>query len=240
MSVRERLATTLRFPRRGRGFWFGVAVELIWPFLALFTRLGWRGGEHLPPGGFLLAVNHVSFADPMIDTAFVLAQGRLPRYLAKADLWQMPVARHVLASGGHIPVHRATIAAGDAYRDAVAAVTQGECLVVYPESTYTRRADGWPMPGKNGVAKIALATGVPVVPMAHWGNQELWPPGRRWPRLLPRRSVRVLAGPPVDLSRFIGLPPNKSTLDAATALIMGAITDLLAELRGEQAPAAPA
>lgn len=181
----------------------------------------------------------MSFCDPMVDTAFVLAQGRIPRYLAKADLWRMPVVRRVLAGGGHIPVERATIAAGDAYRAAVTAVERGECLVVYPESTYTRREDGWPMRGKNGVARIALATGVPVVPVAHWGNQDLLPPGTRWPRLLPRQSVRVLAGPPVDLSRFAGLRPGKVVLDEATAAIMDAITDLLSELRGEPPPWRP-
>jgi 1-acyl-sn-glycerol-3-phosphate acyltransferase len=238
LSVRERLAITVRMPRRGRGFWYGMAIELIWPFLALFTRLGWRGGEHLPPGGFLLAVNHVSFADPIVDTAFVLAQGRVPRYLAKADLWRMPVGKWVMAGGRHIPVRRATIAAGDAYRGAVDTVGRGECLVVYPESTYTRRADGWPMRGMNGVARIALATGVPVVPMAHWGNQDVVPPGRRgFPRLLPRRPVRVAAGPPLDLSRFAGLPPRKAVLDEVTAEIMDAITGLLAGLRGEAPPA---
>jgi 1-acyl-sn-glycerol-3-phosphate acyltransferase len=236
LTVRERFAATARFPRRGRGFWFGLFIELIWPFLAVFTRLGWRGGSNLPDGGCLVVVNHVSFCDPMVDTAFVLAHGRVPRYMAKADLWSMPVVRRVLAGGGHIPVQRATIAAGDAYRAAVAAVESGECLVVYPESTYTRRADGWPMRGKNGVARIALATGVPVVPVAHWGNQDLLPPGTRLPKLLPRRSVRVLAGPPVDLSRFAGLRPGKAVLDEATTAIMDAITDLLSELRGEQPP----
>lgn len=236
LSVRQLLAVTTRFPRRGRGFWFGLAIELIWPFLALFTRLGWRGGESLPPGGCLVVANHLSFVDPIVDTAFVLAHRRVPRYLAKASLWQIPVVGRVLAGGGHIPVHRATIAAGDAYRDAVAAVGRGECLVVYPESTYTRRSDGWPMRGMNGVARIALATGAPVVPLAQWGNQYVLPPGGRWPRLLPRRSVRVLAGPPVDLSQFAGLPPSRSILDQATAVIMAAITDLLADLRGEQPP----
>lgn len=240
LTTWERLAVTVRFPRRGRGFWFGLFIELIWPLLAVFTRLGWRGGGNLPPGGCLLVANHVSFCDPIVDTAFALAHGRVPRYLAKAELWRIPVVGRVLAGGGHIPVERATIAAGDAYRAAVAAVEHGECLVVYPESTYTRRADGWPMRGKNGVARIALATGVPVVPVAHWGNQDLLPPGTRWPRLLPRRSVRVLAGPPVDLSRFAGLRPGRGVLDEATAAIMESITELLGELRGEQPPRASA
>ncbi|MDT7630972.1 MAG: hypothetical protein QOI50_2902 [Pseudonocardiales bacterium] len=236
LSAAAKLALTFRFPRRGRGFWFGLAIELLWPFLAAFTRLGWRGGEHLPEGGFLLAVNHLSFTDPIVDTAFVLAHRRVPRYLAKSELWQTPVVRRVLAGGGHIPVHRGGSGAAGAYRDAVEAVRRGECVVVYPEGTYTRHPEGWPMRGLNGVARVALESGRPVIPVAQWGNQQLLPLGSVWPRVLPRRSVRVLAGGPVDLSRFSGAPLTRKNLTAATAEIMTAITELLGELRGETPP----
>ena len=236
LRATEKLALTFRFARRGRGFWFSLAIDLLWPWLAGFTRLGWRGGEHLPAGGFLLAVNHLSFADPIVDTAFVLAHRRVPRYLAKAELWQVPVVRRVLAGGGHIPVYRGGSNAADAYRDAVAAVRRGECVVFYPEGTYTRHPEGWPMRGLNGVARVALESGRPVVPVAQWGNQRLLPPGAAWPRLLPRQAVRVLAGPPVDLSRFEDAPLTRQNLNAATAEIMRAITALLGELRREAPP----
>jgi 1-acyl-sn-glycerol-3-phosphate acyltransferase len=236
LTFAQKLALTFRFARRGRGFWFSLAIDLIWPFLALSTRLGWRGGEHLPEGGCLLAVNHLSYADPIVDTAFVLAHGRVPRYLAKAELWHTPVIRWVLAGGKHIPVQRGGAAAVDAYRNAVEAVGRGECVVFYPESTYTRDPDGWPMPGMNGLARVALRSGRPVIPVAQWGNQQLLPPGSNRPHLRPRPAVRVLAGPPVDLSRFDGAPLTRKNLDAATADIMAAVTALLAELRGEQPP----
>jgi len=239
LSGARKVALTFRFPRRGRGFWFGVAIELLWPFLAAFTRIGWRGGEHLPEGGCLLAVNHLSFADPIVDTAFVLAQGRVPRYLAKAELWRTPVIRWVLAGGGHIPVERGGAAAVEAYRLAVEAVRRGECVVFYPESTYTRDPHGWPMRGMNGLARVALRSGRPVIPVAQWGNQLLLPPGSGWPRLIPRRPVRVLAGEPVDLSRFAGAPLTRRNLDEATAQIMAAVTRLLGELRGERPPGLP-
>jgi 1-acyl-sn-glycerol-3-phosphate acyltransferase len=92
------------------------------------------------------------------------------------------------------------------------------------------------MRGLNGVARVALESGRPVIPVAQWGNQQLLPLGSVWPRVLPRRSVRVLAGGPVDLSRFSGAPLTRKNLTAATAEIMTAITDLLGELRGETPP----
>lgn len=238
LSAGRKWALAFRMARRGRGFWFSVAIDLIWPFLAGFTRLGWRGGEHIPAGGCLVAVNHLSFADPIVDTAFVLAHGRVPRYLAKAELWRMPVVRRAMSGGRHIPVSRGGAAAVDAYRAAVDAVGRGECVVFYPESTYTRDPGGWPMRGMNGLARVALKSGRPVVPVAQWGNQVLLPPSSGRPRLLPRASVRVLAGPPVDLSRFIGQPLTRRNLDEATTQIMAAITGLLGELRGEQPPEA--
>jgi hypothetical protein len=109
-------------------------------------------------------------------------------------------------------------------------------VVFYPEGTYTRHPEGWPMRGLNGVARVALESGRPVVPVAQWGNQRLLPPGAAWPRLLPRQAVRVLAGPPVDLSRFEGAPLTRQNLNAATAEIMRAITALLGELRDKAPP----
>ena len=144
----------LSFTRKWRtsGFWFGLAITLLWPFTMFGTRVGWRGGEHLPrTGGALLAANHVSLADPIFQVAFCICHGRMPRFLAKAELWQIPVVRSVLGKGGHIPVYRESARAGDAYRDAIAAIQRGEIVVFYPEATYTADPDGWPMKAKNGV-----------------------------------------------------------------------------------------
>ena len=62
-----------------------------------------------------------------------------------------------------------------AFDAAVEAVEDGECVGVYPEGTITRDPDGWPMRGKTGAARIALATGCPVIPIGQWGAQELLP-----------------------------------------------------------------
>ncbi|WP_116047423.1 lysophospholipid acyltransferase family protein [Amycolatopsis palatopharyngis] len=231
----------LRFPRRERGRWFGFAIDLIWPLLVLGARLRFRGTEHLPKdGGVLVASNHLSFADPVTMTAFCLAGGRVPRYLAKSELWSGRVVGSVMSSGKHIPVQRdaGARAAYLAYKAAVDAVRDGECVVVFPEAGFSTRDDGWPSEGKAGLAKVALTTGVPVVPVANWGTHHLLPPDAKLPKVFPRRSVTLVAGPPVDLSDLAGPRPTSSAVAEANARVMAAVTELLAEVRGESPPAA--
>ncbi|MBB4689418.1 1-acyl-sn-glycerol-3-phosphate acyltransferase [Amycolatopsis jiangsuensis] len=226
-----------RFARRGRGAWYHVAIEVVWQLLTLLSRFRVCGARHIPEsGGVLVVSNHLSFADPATLTAFCLGAGRVPRYLAKASLWRVPLIGSVMRSGRHIPVYRGAPTASGAYRDAVAAVREGECVAVFPESTFSDDPAQWPMKGKTGAARIALETGVPVVPVANWGTHELLPAGAWFPRGIPRRTVRLLAGPPVDLSDLAGREPTRDELTEATARIMTAVTALLGEIRGEQPP----
>jgi hypothetical protein len=95
------------------------------------------------------------------------------------------------------------------------------------------------MVGKTGVARLALTTGAPVIPVAHWGAQVILPYGSTKPHLMPRHMVRMLAGPPVDLSAYRGKPLGREVLRGATAAVMADITGLLAQLRGKEPPAVP-
>lgn len=227
----------LRFPRRGRGFWFGLAIELIAPLLALTTRWHIEGRGYVPRrGGVLVASNHLSFADPLAVTLFALSAGRVPRFFAKAELWRTPVVRWVMASGHHIAVHRGRASALHAFRDGVAAARDGECVVVYPEGGFTDDPDGWPSRAKTGLARMALTTGTPVVPLACWGTQSLLPVGSRLPRVLPRPDLHLVAGPPVDLSDLVCERPTASQLREATERIMAAITEQLSHVRGQTPP----
>ncbi|MFE6613099.1 lysophospholipid acyltransferase family protein [Amycolatopsis sp. NPDC057786] len=235
LTFRQMIAFGRRFARAGRGAWFAFAINVVWPFLVLFTRFRVRGGEHLPSsGGFLVASNHLSFADPTTVTAYCLAHGRVPRYLAKASLWDAPVIGSVMRSGKHIPVYRGAATASDAYRDAVSAVREGECVVIFPEATFTDHPDGWPMRGKTGIARIALETGVPVIPLANWGTHHLLPSDAVLPRAFPRKTVNLVAGPPVDLSDLMTSSPSREVLEEATKRIMTAVTELLIEIRGSR------
>jgi 1-acyl-sn-glycerol-3-phosphate acyltransferase len=202
-----------------------------------FTRPSWSGTAHVPSsGGVVLVANHLSFLDPLVLGAFVDELGRQPRFLAKSELFSVPLFGRVLRATGQIPVQRATVSAVKAYEDAVAAVRRGECVVVYPEGTLTRDPERWPMRGRTGVARIALVTRAPVVPVAQWGVQDVLPPWSRRLRLLPRHDVRVVAGPPVDLSDLYDREPDAELLMLVTERLMAAVTDLLSEVRGESPP----
>lgn len=224
------VALTPRLPRRGRGFWYSVAIDVLWPFVVFFVRMRMVGRHNVPRRGpVLLASNHLSFADPVTLTAFALASGRVPRYFAKASLWKAPVIGWVMSGGKHIPVDRGTVQAGRALDAARASLEDDQCVIVYPEGTFSDDPDGWPMKGKNGVARLALQTRTPVVPVAQWGTRQLLPPGRFLPR--PWTKVHVVAGTPVDLSDLYDQRMSKTVLDEATARIMAAITVLLVEVR---------
>jgi 1-acyl-sn-glycerol-3-phosphate acyltransferase len=215
-----------------------LCVVILRPLMLLLTKRDWRGTEHIPAeGGCLLAANHVSYFDPVPFAHFVYDNGRLPRYLGKAEVFAIPVVGAILRSAGQIPVYRKSADASQAFSDAVAAAERGEAVVIYPEGTISRDPGLWPMVGKSGTARIALMTGVPVVPCAQWGAQEVLAPYAKRAHLFPRKVIRIRAGAPVDLSDLAGEPLTHELMDVATERIMAAITALLEQIRGEPAPA---
>nr|WP_191313640.1 lysophospholipid acyltransferase family protein [Amycolatopsis bullii] len=239
LTRRQMIAYGRRFARAGRGAWYSFAIEVVWQFLVQTTRFRVRGSHHIPKtGGVLVASNHLSFADPTTLTAFCLAAGRVPRYLAKASLWKLPVVGRVMRSGRHIPVYRGAATAAEAYRELVASVRAGECVAIFPEGTFSNDPDGWPMRGKTGVVRAALETGAPVIPVANWGTHHLLPSTAKFPRGWPRKTVELVAGQPVDLSDLRDRPLTREVLEEATARIMGEVTSLLESIRGEERPAA--
>ncbi|WP_431782983.1 lysophospholipid acyltransferase family protein [Streptomyces chumphonensis] len=226
--------------RRKIGFWYRLAAAIVKPVLLLLFRRDWRGMENIPAeGGFIVAVNHNSYLDPLAYAHFQYNTGRVPRFLAKVSLFGRGFVGTVMRGTGQIPVYRESADAVGAFRAAVDAINKGECVAFYPEGTLTRDPELWPMEGKTGAARVALLTKAPVIPVAQWGAHEVVPPyaKRKRVRLFPRRTLRVRAGKPVDLSRFHDREPTAEVLRGATDAIMDAITGELAELRGEPAPA---
>jgi 1-acyl-sn-glycerol-3-phosphate acyltransferase len=220
------------------GFWYRVGIAILKPPATLLTRREWTGTGRVPPGGVILASNHISVGDPVVLTEFLLyVLGRAPRFLAKREMFQgNGLVPRVMRGAGQIPVDRHAPDASRALDPAVAALAAGELVVIYPEGTVTRDPGGWPMRARTGVARLALLSGAPVVPVAQWGAQDVVDGYRRRGLRLRRHLVRFRIGPPVDLSPWRGKELDGQVLREATEAVMSAVTVELEALRGERAP----
>jgi len=220
-------------------FWPLAAIAV--PLIAFLFRLEIEGAAKLPrEGAYVLAPNHYSEADPLAVALAVWKAGRAPRFMAKESLFRVPVLGWILRVTGMVPVARASSAASarQTLETSETLVRHGRGVIVYPEGTLTREPDLWPMRGKTGAVRLAVAGGIPVIPMAQWGVQQVMPRYGKlkiWP---PRRRVRVLFGDPVDIDGYRGPDAGTSSLVAATDVVMADIAALLAQLRDEPAPAA--
>jgi len=220
--------------------WRNFSKILLRPGIRMMMRLDWRGQENIPAeGATILAVNHLSYMDIFAVSLFADSARRYPVFLAKSSLFTIPVIGALIGKLGQLPVYRGQTDIALVLKQAEMVAKNGACVVFYPEATVTRDPQMWPMVAKTGVARLALETGAPVVPIAHWGAQEILPYGDHVPRILPRKTVKIVAGPPVDLSEFAGQPPTNQVLRAATDKIMAAVAGLLGELRGMTPPAEP-
>ncbi len=223
--------------RRRLGFWRRFVVAVVKPPLTLLTRRDWSGMENIPrSGGVILVATHISHADPLTYAHFVYDAGRWPQFLAKHSLFEVPLIGSVLRHVRQIPVQRGTADAAKALEAAVSAIKAGNCLIFYPEGTTTREPGLWPMHGKTGAARCAQLTGAPLVPMVTWGPQSIFDPRSAKLRIRPRTPVAVVAGPPIDISRWAGATAGRQALEEMTEAIMLRLRDMIAELRGAEAP----
>lgn len=214
---------------------YDVVARLVPAVVRLAVKPNFRGVHHVPrTGGIIVAANHLSVADPFAVALIVHQAGRRPRFMAKASLFRIPLVGRLLRALGQIPVHRYTSDARRSLSAAADAVRAGEAVVIYPEGTTTHDPDYLPMQARTGVARLALETGAPVVPVAHWGAQEFL--GRRGRfRPFPRKTLTVVAGAPVRLDAWTGAKMDARTLRECTDAIMHEISVLVAEIREERA-----
>lgn len=217
---------------------FRLLAFLLLPFMTLLARYVLHGTEKVPvTGAFVLAPNHYSEIDPIVIGVAMWKVGRMPRYLAKASLFTVPVLGWLLRKSGQVPVQRAGAVRGsDPLAAANKIVAEGHAVVIYPEGSLTRDPELWPMRGKTGAVRMALEAGIPLIPMAHWGTQLVLPRYGKRISLFPRKTIRAKIGDPVDLSAFAGRKIDTAVLTEATAVLMKAIAALLSELRNEPAP----
>ncbi|WP_394214205.1 lysophospholipid acyltransferase family protein [Brachybacterium vulturis] len=227
---------TARIPQRRAGAVIGVVQLPLRPLFTLLARPRWHGTARLPAtGAAIVCGNHLSAYDAFGYGHLLQASGIAPRFLAKESLFRIPVLGALLRGARQIRVRRGTARSRDALDEARAALGRGEVIMVFPEGSYTRDPELWPMQGRLGAARLALETGAPLLPIATWGGRALWPVGSPLPRPRPGRHVQMLVGEPYTVSQQEGESPQQAAQRVSEEL-MARIAALLGRLRGQQPP----
>ncbi len=232
----EGLASRGRHTRGHISWGLWVMLAIFHPMADLIFRREVRHPERIPAHGpAILVANHVSITDPVSFARAVWDAGRIPQFLAKSTLYR-GFAGVILRSAGQIPVYRATSAAQDSLRAAIAALERGELICIYPEGTVTRDPDWWPMVAKNGVARLVMAVDAPVIPIGQWGPQLTHDYHTKKWSVFPRKRTICKVGVPLDLSAYRGKQVTVDLLRAITDEVMVGVREQLAEIRQEQPP----
>jgi 1-acyl-sn-glycerol-3-phosphate acyltransferase len=209
-----------------------VAKAILKPWLASWFRWNVEGIENIPrKGAAIVAFNHIAYLDPLAAAYVVDKAKRVPRFLAKSELFEDKRIAWVLKGARQIPVHRGTADAPMALDNAVDALRNGECVVIFPEGTVTLDPDLNPMPAKTGLARLALATNAPVVPCGLWGTANIWPKGygKSW---RPGQDILARVGKPFTPTGDLNSPEDWARIGVQ---VMDEIGALVASLR----PAVP-
>jgi len=205
-----------------RDFWWSLGYAVLGPLFRLFFRLQFIGGENIPAAGpAILAANHVSVLDPIAIALGPSRRGRTVRFLAAEEAFRLPFVGWGLRKIRQIPIRRG--ARDVRALDGVASVIRRGALAgIFPEGRVSE--DGRLQRGRRGAARIALAAGVPVIPVAVWGAHVRWP--RRGPRLRRpwRPRMAVVFGRPIPA---VGDPLDVAAVAELTDRIMSEISRLL-------------
>jgi 1-acyl-sn-glycerol-3-phosphate acyltransferase len=199
--------------------WYWIVKAILTPILRTVFRPRVEGLEHVPAeGGAILASNHLSFSDSIF---LPLVVPRRVTFLAKSDYFTSRGLKGRLKAGffkgvGQLPVDRSGGRASQAALETGKRVlAAGNLLGIYPEGT--RSPDGRLYRGKTGVARMALESGVPVIPCAMVNTYEIQPPGKVLPKVMP---VVMRIGKPLDFSRYAGMEDDRFVLRSMTDEIM--------------------
>ena len=210
--------------------------SLLVRMIALVSRIGSRavanihveGLEHIPSSGaVILAINHISNADPVVTGAWITPALRHRRihWLGKRELFDWPVFGWLAAHGGVHPVNR-DAADVEAFRLATRILERGYVLLAFPEGT--RSPTGELQEAKDGLGMLAMRTGAVIVPIGINNSDAVWRKGQKLPSPFPRRTITVRVGEPFRVAEV--LPPDtdrKAAKGLATLAIMTRIAALL-------------
>jgi 1-acyl-sn-glycerol-3-phosphate acyltransferase len=190
-------------------------------------------------GPLILAGNHIGTFDPVCFAAAAARRGIAPRMMATGGLFRAPVVGPLMRATGHIPVDRGRTSVANAVPDGIGALRAGSVVFIYPEGRIGLDPGMWPERAKTGIARLALATDVPVVPVVTWGAHEVIAYHGRGAMtrtlissLWRRPTVRVHFGAPVDLSDLRA--DTVGHAQRATERIMKALVVELEPLRADE------
>lgn len=202
-----------------------VMTRVVSPIARMVYRPTVEGLENIPgTGPVILAANHLSFVDSMIIPIVV---PRRVYFLAKAEYFEGTGVRGALSRWfftgmGNIPVRRGQgRSARDSLDTVIKVLADGEAFGIYPEGT--RSLDGMLHRGRTGVARIALESGAPVVPIGLVGTDRVMAVGRKLPKIVP---VTVRFGKPLDFTRYAGMQDSLPVLRSVTDQIVYNILEL--------------
>ncbi|BAQ32287.1 conserved hypothetical protein [Bifidobacterium scardovii JCM 12489 = DSM 13734] len=226
-------------PKATKRLLAGVAAV----FRASCRTRAW-GLEHVPEEGvFITAATHVTMFDVFVPMMSLFHMGRRPRYMAKAEMAKWPLIGKWFQLVGMQPVERRSGKARAIEETSIEIITNGRPLTVWPEGTVTRDPQKWPMSMKNGVGVIALEASrrlgrqVPLFCAVTWGAASI---NHWWP--WPRKNVVMCYDNRLDYADLLadqeswGDELPQEAADELTRRIRVRMTEIMAEIRGEQAP----
>ncbi len=198
------------------GYW--VFKAILKPILRVLYGIKVEGLQNVPKkGSAIIAANHLSFLDSFFIPLVV--NRRKVTYLAKADYFKSWKTAWFFKMAGQIPIDRQGGEKSErALNTALQVLKEGKLLGIYPEGT--RSPNDKLHRGRTGVARLALAAKVPIIPCGLIGTLEVMPPDAKLPKLFGRPKVVVRFGKPLELSRFAGRERDRFVLRSITDELM--------------------
>lgn len=210
----------------GLNAWWRAALAFFGSIFRTIFRQRIVALDRVPAGGpAILAPNHVSVLDGPVLAMVVARHGRPVRFLVTSGAFKIPVVGLVLRLFRQIPVRRGEQNAG-ALDEAIVTVRRGALAGVFPEGRVNDPPARALQRGRTGLARVALATGAPVIPVGIWGTQARWPRGGPWRRQPLRPPLALVFGEPIEPH---GDADDWDAVEAFTALVMDAIRACVAE-----------
>lgn len=198
-------------------YWIGSSLS--WLVAKVFGRMESIGSENVPKkGGVILAPNHVSYIDP--PTTGSALRGRPVRFMAKSELFKIPVLGFLIKAVGSFPVKQNT-ADRAALRKALDLLEQEEIVCIFPEGT--RSPDGKLMKAQSGLGMVALKSKAPVVPVALIGTDKLLPPHSFFFHF---SHVKVIYGKPMTFDDLYERGMDRDAIEQVGERVMAAIAEL--------------